>query len=191
MKKIYSLLFLALMLLPFSSHACRNVTEKLSVKEAFDESDVVLQGKIIEIKEGTPDDFKPADMETFEARKKNMEKQGGEKFGQMVYVEPVKIWKGAKLKSPVIFINYGHRELHSCDWAVDVQVGDDMLIFAAKDGNYPVLPRGLDGKTTYTIPNMEKRTYTEKYREDNSDFFKSSARRFKSAIQQLDEIVGQ
>jgi hypothetical protein len=160
------------------------------VKEAFDESDVVIQGKVIEIKEGTPDDFKPADMETFEARKKNMEKKDKEKFGQMVYVEPIKIWKGAKLKSPVIFINYGHRELHSCDWAVDVKAGDDMLIFAAKDGNYPVLPRGLDGKTTYTIPNMDKRTYPKKYRTDNASFFKTQAKRFSETLTELDAIVG-
>lgn len=161
MEKIILSIFFILALFDTTAFACQGpFPAPISIDEAYKTADAVFLGKVIEIKDGLPDDFKPSDLKEFNERKRELERQNHNVVGRTIIFEPLKIWKGKPIKSSVIMVErYG---ISSCEWNYDVKKNDQWVVFATHYGNYLTFPAiGFDGRSEFTKYNPSERNLSE------------------------------
>lgn len=145
-----------------TAQACRGpFPEPLPVEEALQRAEAVFLGKLVEIREGFPADFRPADAEEYDQRLRSLKRLNGPGAppGRILVFAPVTIWKG-NIKSTVTLIE--PYKQHSCEWNYDMQLEDEFIIFASRYGNYLSMPAPIfDGRSRYTRHNPARRSYTD------------------------------
>jgi hypothetical protein len=158
MKKIILSIFLiVLALFNTTAFACQGpFPAPISIDEAYKTADAVFLGKVIEIKDGFPDDFKPSDLKEFNERKKELQRQNQNVVGRTIIFEPLKVWKSEAIKTPVIMVERYRQS--SCEWNYDVKINDQWVVFATHYGNYLTFPAfGFDGRSIFTKYNPFER----------------------------------
>lgn len=168
------------------AQACRGPFPKsISIEEAFHKAEAVFLGKVVEIKEGFPADFKPGDPNEFKERQQNLSRQnnGDGKIGRTIVFEPINIWKGDKLSTIILVEPYA---LKSCEWNYDVQPNDEFIVFASRYGNYLTFPAvGFDGKSGYTKHNPSKRIYSDYQKEHYAENIRDEQKNFDQILSAL------
>ena len=179
---LISLITVASLFMYQDAQACRGPFPKpISSEEAFDRAEAVFLGKVIEIKEGFPADFKPSDSKEYNERLQNLKRQniGNGEIGRTIIFEPIKTWKNGKPGSTTIIVESYKQD--SCEWNYDVQKNDEFIIFASRYGNYLTFPAIMfDGRSGYTKHNPAKRVYSDYQKEHYAESIKNDAERIRS-----------
>jgi hypothetical protein len=176
MANLLKLFVVMLALLPCGmALACRGpFPSPISQDEAFSRAEAVFIARVEQIISSLPDDYiAPNGLDLVERRKElDRQEKGQVSLGRTIILQIEKSWKGVgakdKIDSRCLFpedsridscsvagLSIKLVELtptNTCEWQSDIHVGDRLVVFAAKNGNYLTMPRvGFDGRSLYTM----------------------------------------
>lgn len=133
-----------------SAWACSPAPHQaMSAAEVFQNSEVIITGKVTAVAQGLPDDFAPAKPQYLDEKRRAAKHQGIDVIGQTITLAVERVYKGVE-GDKVVVLDQAERRVNSCDVSYDWQVGDKVVVFANRDGNYVSLPSMLDDRRLYT-----------------------------------------
>jgi hypothetical protein len=189
MKKIFlGIIFVTLCCAHENVFACHGLSPKpISIDAAFEKADAVFLGKVVEIHDGFPADFKPDNLKEFNERKADLERQNKSTIGRTIIFELLKSWKNRPSGSQITLVEPYSQ--NTCEWNYDVQVNDNYIIFASHYGNYLTFPAMMfDGRSGFTKHDPSKRNYTDSQKERYSKSIQDEKTQFQSILKKLERI---
>jgi hypothetical protein len=175
-------LFLATALGATPAIACRGpFPAPISQSEAFDRAEAVFLGEVAAISQELPEDFTPTNAATFEQRHLEAKRQNIGSLGHTITFNITQQWKGVPAAT-IKFVDLA--PTNSCEWWSPAQVGDRMIVFAARNGNYLTLPSlGFDGRSAYTI--IDPSSYSEARRRAYPEAVAAETERYQKLLKSL------
>ncbi len=165
--------------------ACSPVARPpLSQEAAFQGADVVLTGKVTAIIPGLPVDYAPARPDLLAEKRRAAARQGITTIGQTITLAVESAYKGVKGQQ-ITALDVSERRVNSCDVSYDWQVGDRVVVFAAHEGQYLVLPPMFDDRRNYTQYDPSARYGTIKPDHPYAKAIADETERFNTILQSL------
>lgn len=180
-----SLTSLILLAISFGAQACSPVARQpLSQAEVYQGADAVLLGKVASVTPGLPADYVPARPDLLADKRRAAARQGITTIGQTMTLDVERAYKGVAGQQ-VVALDTAERRVNSCDVNYDWQVGDRVVVFASKEGQYLVLPPMFDDRRIYTQYDPAVRHGTVKPDHPYAKSFAEETERFKAIVQAL------
>lgn len=130
--------------------ACSPVSHMILTQEqAQQKAAAVFIGKVVDREVGLPHDFAPANSKFLQEKREAAHHLGIETIGVTYKIALEKNFSGAQ-GAELNILDLAERRISSCDISYNWQVGDRVVVFANRDGNYFTLPAMLDDLSLYT-----------------------------------------
>lgn len=175
-------LFFAVALGVTPAVACRGpFPQPISQAEAFKKAEAVFLGEVVAISQELPEDFVPVNAAAFAERRLEAKRQNMGNLGHTITFNIKQRWKGVPAAT-VQFVDLA--PTNSCEWWSPAQIGDRMIVFAARNGNYLTLPSlGFDGRSAYTI--IDPASYSEARRRAYPEAVAAETDRYQKLLKSL------
>lgn len=162
--------------------ACRGpFPQPISQGEAFEKAEAVFLGEITAIVPELPVDFVPQNAENFAQRRVEAARQNISSLGHTVTIQIKRQWKGASVAAATLV---DLAPTNTCEWWSQAQVGDRMIVFAARNGNYLTFPAlGFDGRSAYTL--VDPASYSEARRRAYPEAVAAETDRYEKLLKSL------